>query len=217
VSAGNVFLYASQLCVPLPQCLYLPLSFSETWWNYCTSWWSLVSLKYSCCTTCNQQLVNSWPSLLVSISQLMLLTVVLLFLCPVCISMFPKCTHESFSQKLYEKFKNNKRFSKPKLSRTAFTIQHYAGEVSISWNTLLFASAFNWIYSFQFPEFFFLQVTYQSDHFLDKNRDYVVVEHEELLNASKCSFVSGLFPSVPEENTKSSKSSIANRFKVWFC
>ncbi|KAM0843588.1 hypothetical protein ACQ4PT_057616 [Festuca glaucescens] len=98
--------------------------------------------------------------------------------------MFPKCTHESFCQKLYEKFKNNKRFSKPKLSRTAFTIQHYAGDV-----------------------------TYQSDHFLDKNRDYVVVEHEELLNASKCSFVSGLFPSVPEENTKSSKSSIANRFK----
>ncbi|XP_015693143.1 myosin-9-like isoform X2 [Oryza brachyantha] len=98
--------------------------------------------------------------------------------------MFPKCTHESFSQKLYEKFRNHKRFSKPKLSRTAFTIQHYAGEV-----------------------------TYQSDHFLDKNRDYVVVEHQELLNASKCSFVSGLFPSVQEENTKSSKSSIATRFK----
>ncbi|OEL35583.1 Myosin-17, partial [Dichanthelium oligosanthes] len=98
--------------------------------------------------------------------------------------MFPKCTHESFSQKLYEKFRNNKRFSKPKLSRTAFTIQHYAGEV-----------------------------TYQSDHFLDKNRDYVVVEHQELLNASKCSFVSGLFPSVLEENTKASKSSIATRFK----
>uniref|UniRef100_A0A0D9WJ42 Myosin motor domain-containing protein n=1 Tax=Leersia perrieri TaxID=77586 RepID=A0A0D9WJ42_9ORYZ len=86
--------------------------------------------------------------------------------------------------KLYEKFRNHKRFSKPKLSRTAFTIQHYAGEV-----------------------------TYQSDHFLDKNRDYVVVEHQELLNASKCSFVSGLFPSVLEENTKSSKSSIATRFK----
>ncbi|CAN6327466.1 unnamed protein product [Urochloa humidicola] len=98
--------------------------------------------------------------------------------------MFPKCTHESFSQKLYEKFRNSKRFSKPKLSRTAFTIQHYAGEV-----------------------------TYQSDHFLDKNRDYVVVEHQELLNASKCSFVSGLFPSVLEENTNASKSSIATRFK----
>ncbi|KAK3165261.1 hypothetical protein QOZ80_1AG0030990 [Eleusine coracana subsp. coracana] len=99
--------------------------------------------------------------------------------------MFPKSTHETFSQKLYEKFKNHKRFTKPKLSRTAFTIQHYAGDV-----------------------------IYQSDQFLDKNKDYVVAEHQELLNASKCSFVSGLFPPVTEENTKSSKSSIAARFKM---
>ncbi|XP_040375912.1 myosin-17-like isoform X3 [Oryza brachyantha] len=99
--------------------------------------------------------------------------------------MFPKSTHETFSQKLYEKFKNHKRFTKPKLSRTAFTIQHYAGDV-----------------------------IYQSDHFLDKNKDYVVAEHQELLNASSCSFVSTLFPPASEENTKSSKSSIATRFKV---
>jgi myosin heavy subunit len=46
--------------------------------------------------------------------------------------MFPKSTHETLSQKLYEKFKTHKRFTKPKLSRTAFTIQHYAGDVSIS-------------------------------------------------------------------------------------
>lgn len=130
---------------------------------------------------------------------------------PPCTSMFPKCTHESFSQKLYEKFRNNKRFCKPKLSRTAFTIQHYAGEVS---NFRILVSTFAWVHSFDF--YFIFQVTYQSDHFLDKNRDYVVVEHQELLNASKCSFVSGLFPSVLEENTKASKSSIATRFKVWF-
>ncbi|KAG8055648.1 hypothetical protein GUJ93_ZPchr0001g33025 [Zizania palustris] len=99
--------------------------------------------------------------------------------------MFPKSTHETFSQKLYEKFKNHKRFNKPKLSRTAFTIQHYAGDV-----------------------------IYQADHFLDKNKDYVVAEHQELLNASRCSFVSVLFPPASEENTKSSKSSIATRFKV---
>ncbi|XP_039848778.1 myosin-17-like isoform X8 [Panicum virgatum] len=99
--------------------------------------------------------------------------------------MFPKSTHETLSQKLYEKFKNHKRFTKPKLSRTAFTIQHYAGDV-----------------------------TYQSDQFLDKNKDYVVAEHQELLNASKCPFVSGLFPPATEENTKSSKSSIATRFKM---
>ncbi|XP_021770214.1 myosin-9-like [Chenopodium quinoa] len=100
--------------------------------------------------------------------------------------MFPKSTHETFSQKLYQTFKTNKRFIKPKLSRTDFTIAHYAGEVQ-----------------------------YQSDQFLDKNKDYVVPEHQDLLSASKCSFVAGLFPVISEETTKSSKfSSIASRFKL---
>ncbi|XP_072981050.1 myosin-17-like [Typha angustifolia] len=100
--------------------------------------------------------------------------------------MFPRATHETFAQKMYQTFKNHKRFSKPKLSRTDFTISHYAGDV-----------------------------TYQADYFLDKNKDYVVAEHQELLNASKCSFVSGLFPPLPEESSKSSKfSSIGTRFKM---
>ncbi|KAK4351679.1 hypothetical protein RND71_030992 [Anisodus tanguticus] len=104
-------------------------------------------------------------------------------------SMFPKSTYETFSQKLYQTFKAHKRFIKPKLSRTDFTIAHYAGEV-----------------------------LYQSDLFLDKNKDYVVPEHQDLLSASKCSFVAGLFPPVAEETTKSSKSSkfssIGSRFKL---
>ncbi|GMQ06028.1 hypothetical protein CsSME_00050781 [Camellia sinensis var. sinensis] len=100
--------------------------------------------------------------------------------------MFPKSTHETFSQKLYQTFAKNKRFSKPKLSRTSFTISHYAGEVS-----------------------------YHSDLFLDKNKDYVVAEHQDLLTASKCPFVVGLFPPLPEESSKSSKfSSIGSRFKL---
>ncbi|XP_042013386.1 myosin-11-like isoform X1 [Salvia splendens] len=104
--------------------------------------------------------------------------------------MFPKSTYETFSQKLFQTFKSHKRFIKPKLSRTDFTIAHYAGEV-----------------------------LYQSELFLDKNKDYVVTEHQELLCASKCSFVAGLFPPVPEETTKSSKnsskfSSIGSRFKL---
>ncbi|KAG8389237.1 hypothetical protein BUALT_Bualt02G0208000 [Buddleja alternifolia] len=104
--------------------------------------------------------------------------------------MFPKSTHETFSQKLYQTFKVHKRFIKPKLSRTDFTIAHYAGEV-----------------------------LYQSDQFLDKNKDYVVPEHQDLLNSSKCSFVAGLFPPLPEETNKSSNksskfSSIGSRFKV---
>ncbi|XP_041022876.1 myosin-11 [Juglans microcarpa x Juglans regia] len=99
--------------------------------------------------------------------------------------MFPKSTHETFANKLYQTFKNHKRFIKPKLSRTDFTIGHYAGEV-----------------------------LYQSDQFLDKNKDYVVPEHQDLLGASKCPFVAGLFPPLPEEMTKSSKfSSIGSRFK----
>lgn len=64
------------------------------------------------------------------------------------------------------------------------------------------------------------QVQYQSEHFLDKNKDYVVPEHQEMLSSSKCSFVSGLFPPLSEESAKSSKfSSIGSRFKVykiWF-
>ncbi|KAJ4953949.1 hypothetical protein NE237_030781 [Protea cynaroides] len=100
--------------------------------------------------------------------------------------MFPKSTHETFAQKLYTTLKNNKRFAKPKLSRTDFTIAHYAGDV-----------------------------TYQADQFLDKNKDYVVAEHQELLTVSKCPFVAGLFPPLPEESSKASKfSSIGSRFKL---
>ncbi|PON86367.1 Myosin [Trema orientale] len=99
--------------------------------------------------------------------------------------MFPKSTHETFAQKMYQTYKGHKRFSKPKLARTDFTINHYAGDV-----------------------------TYQADQFLDKNKDYVVAEHQALLDASKCSFVANLFPPLPEETSKQSKfSSIGTRFK----
>ncbi|KAG6426926.1 hypothetical protein SASPL_111165 [Salvia splendens] len=103
--------------------------------------------------------------------------------------MFPKSTPETFAEKLYQIFKTNKRFIKPKLSRTDFAISHYAGEVQ-----------------------------YQCDQFLDKNKDYVVPEHQDLLTASKCPFVVELFPPISEETTKSSNksskfSSIGSRFK----
>ncbi|KAG8486860.1 hypothetical protein CXB51_020381 [Gossypium anomalum] len=100
--------------------------------------------------------------------------------------MFPKSTHETFAQKLYQTFKDHKRFVKPKLARTEFTIVHYAGEVQ-----------------------------YQCDQFLDKNKDYIVPEHQELLSASKCSFIASLFPSLNAETPKSGKfSSIGSRFKL---
>ncbi|CAI0385595.1 unnamed protein product, partial [Linum tenue] len=49
----------------------------------------------------------------------------------------PKSTHETFAQKLYQTFKDHKRFIKPKLARSEFTIVHYAGEVSISYPYLI--------------------------------------------------------------------------------
>lgn len=99
--------------------------------------------------------------------------------------MFPKSTHETFAQKMYQTYKAHKRFSKPKLARTAFTVNHYAGDV-----------------------------IYQADQFLDKNKDYVVAEHQALLDSSRCTFVANLFPPLPEESSKQSKfSSIGTRFK----
>lgn len=99
--------------------------------------------------------------------------------------MFPRSTHETFAQKLYQNFLNNKRFKKPKLARSDFTICHYAGDV-----------------------------TYQTELFLEKNKDYVVAEHQALLSASQCPFVSSLFPPLSEEASKTSKfSSIGSKFK----
>jgi hypothetical protein len=61
---------------------------------------------------------------------------------------------------------------------------------------------------------FLMQVTYQTDLFLDKNIDYAVNEHQVLLHASRCSFVSSIFPP-SEESAKSTKfTSIGSSFKV---
>lgn len=131
--------------------------------------------------------------------------------------MFPKSTHETFAQKLYQTFKDHKRFIKPKLARSDFTIVHYAGEVILV--PVLFCRFSFFIIGVSIELFLFLftyfQVQYQSDQFLDKNKDYVVPEHQDLLSSSKCSFVAGLFPPLTEESAKSSKfSSIGSRFKV---
>lgn len=82
-------------------------------------------------------------------------------------------THEDLALKFYttEQIKNHKRFEKPRRSNTAFTIEHYAG-----------------------------QVTYQTDNFLQKNRDYIVAEHQEMLGNSSFAFMRGLFPPDPVDN-----------------
>ena len=44
--------------------------------------------------------------------------------------MLRNSNHETFAEKLYQKFKDNPHFSRPKFSRSDFTIHHYAGNVS---------------------------------------------------------------------------------------
>ncbi|CAM8910154.1 unnamed protein product [Rhodiola kirilowii] len=100
--------------------------------------------------------------------------------------MFPKSTHATFSMKLFQNLQDHPRLDKAKFSETDFILSHYAGKVA-----------------------------YQTNSFLDKNRDYVVLEHCNLLASSKCSLVSSLFPPLPEESTRSSYkfNSVASRFK----
>ncbi|XP_071696471.1 myosin-15 [Rutidosis leptorrhynchoides] len=100
--------------------------------------------------------------------------------------MFPKSTHETFANKLFQNLRAHPRLGKAKFSETDFNISHYAGKVN-----------------------------YQTDSFLDKNRDYVVIDHCNLMSSSKCSFIASLFPALPEESSRSSYkfSSVASRFK----
>eukprot|EP00798_Chlamydomonas_sp_ICE-L_P002990 gene2990-12998_t len=104
---------------------------------------------------------------------------------------FPKATPADLAQKLYDSLtcKESKRFSKPRTSNTSFVVDHYAGVV-----------------------------TYETANFLDKNKDFVVAEHQSLLSASSSSFVSELFYEPPAEGDgkgyKAFKfNSVASQFK----
>ncbi|MFS7949910.1 putative myosin ATPase [Helianthus anomalus] len=100
--------------------------------------------------------------------------------------MFSKLTHETFANKLFQNLRAHSRVGKAEFSETDFAISHYAGKVS-----------------------------YQTDSFLDKNRDYVVVDHRNLMSSSKCSFIVGLFAALAEKSSRSSYkfSSVASRFE----
>ena len=88
---------------------------------------------------------------------------------------FPQAKAEDFATKLYQEMDKEPRFSKPKISQTAFTLNHYAGEV-----------------------------TYESLNFLEKNKDYVVEDHQKVLMASGDELVVELFRPQPEAETGAS-------------
>ncbi|KAM9985090.1 hypothetical protein ACTFIY_009513 [Dictyostelium cf. discoideum] len=86
---------------------------------------------------------------------------------PICIltlldeeTMFPKATPQTLATKLYSKMTTHSKFEKPRFSSTAFTINHYAGKV-----------------------------TYETDQFLDKNKDFIIPEQISILQRSNFSFI----------------------------
>ncbi|XP_077994009.1 unconventional myosin-Va-like isoform X2 [Glandiceps talaboti] len=77
----------------------------------------------------------------------------------------PKGSDANWCQKLYEKhLDKSKHFSKPRMSRTAFVVHHFADNVE-----------------------------YQVPGFLEKNRDLVIEDHLNILKASQFEFVAALF------------------------
>lgn len=59
------------------------------------------------------------------------------------------------------------------------------------------------------------QVTYDAAQFLEKNKDYTVAEHNDLLSASTDAFLRELFPQLQTaQRGKSKFSSLGSTFKV---
>lgn len=59
-----------------------------------------------------------------------------------------------------------------------------------------------------------VQVSYSADLFLEKNKDFVVMEHQALLGNSRDPFVAGLFPAPEGDRAKTKFTSLGTSFKV---
>lgn len=114
---------------------------------------------------------------------------------------FPRATHEDFALKLRStpEVSGNGRFRVPKMSQTAFTLDHYAGQVTYQTQARVAAAP---------PPLPVLRCPVRraafpspnhrrKQNFLEKNRDFVIAEHEALVRSSSLPFLATLFP--PED------------------
>lgn len=121
-----------------------------------------------------------------------------------------QATNADYANRLYQSptIKESKRFSKPKLSQTAFTIDHYAGGVRLLLHVHICCSMQRLLH-IELPVAIcnfvsaVSQVSYSTDSFLVKNRDFVVAEHQLLLENSGGDFIKVLFP--PELDAEASQ------------
>eukprot|EP01025_Chloroclados_australasicus_P030601 TRINITY_DN3073_c0_g1_i4.p1 TRINITY_DN3073_c0_g1~~TRINITY_DN3073_c0_g1_i4.p1 ORF type:complete len:680 (-),score=85.30 TRINITY_DN3073_c0_g1_i4:1976-3991(-) len=89
----------------------------------------------------------------------------------------PNTTMEDLAASVRTNLKGMARFEAPKRDQYSFTIDHYAGKV-----------------------------TYRTDYMIDKNRDYVVAEHQALMLSSGDNFIKELFETSQEDNGQSQSS-----------
>lgn len=89
--------------------------FAEAYWDNCSFGWSLVQHKFSTVTGC--MLFFELFGCSSSLSWFF-------YSC----SMFPKSTHKTFSNKLFQNFRAHPRLEKAKFSETDFIMSHYAGK-----------------------------------------------------------------------------------------
>jgi myosin heavy subunit len=100
---------------------------------------------------------------------------------------FPKSNEKTFAEKLYQNHEKNPYFIKPRFAGTTFTIRHYADAV-----------------------------TYDTTHFLTKNKDYIVPEQLDMLKQCADPFLKGVFnlkQQQPQQQKPSSASAQKSSFK----
>eukprot|EP00741_Cyanophora_paradoxa_P018970 tig00021108_g18313.t1 len=78
---------------------------------------------------------------------------------------FPKASDRTFAAKVQKTHQGNRYFDKPRMSSTAFTVKHYAGDV-----------------------------IYETAGFLEKNKDSLHPDTIKLMQQLQWQFVAGLFP-----------------------
>ncbi|XP_010190593.1 PREDICTED: unconventional myosin-Vb, partial [Mesitornis unicolor] len=97
----------------------------------------------------------------------------------------PKGTDQNWTQKLYSRHGGSQHFQKPRISNDSFIILHFADRVE-----------------------------YQSEGFLEKNRDTVYEEQINVLKASKCQMVADLFQDEKDTAPAASKGKGTSKISV---
>ena len=96
---------------------------------------------------------------------------------------FPKATEKTFAEKLYKNHMNHPQFEKPRIGAgTSFTIKHYADKV-----------------------------TYDTNTFIDKNKDFIIPDQLTILSKSSFSLLQSVFKATVQQAPQQQSNSWLSR------